>query len=189
MRALGLPIIAFVALLGGCAPALEVSSITEIKSVTGSRGIDVHEPRRLQGNQSAPEFAGDQLLEVRTYVNKDEAGQVEIPGANCTLSAADFNATMVTPAKVRVPLYRGQSSQLAVNCELDGYKKRMVTVAAVDVTRQQRYATGGSGGLIGVVAVAAVDALSDNSKNEWRYPLARVVLEPEPKSKAVAARQ
>ena len=40
------------------------------------------------------------------------------------------------------------------------------------------------GGLIGLVAVSAIDAVSDNSKNEWRYPLARVVLEPIPQRTA-----
>jgi hypothetical protein len=35
--------------------------------------------------------------------------------------------------------------------------------------------------------VAAVDALADNSKNEWRYPLAKVVLEPEPPARTASA--
>ena len=167
--------------LGGCAKPLEVGSITEIEPRTGARGVDVHEPRRVAGSQGVPEFAGDQLLEVRTYVDKDGEGRQEVAGADCTLSAADFNATMKSPAKVRVPLYRGQSSQLAVSCEMPGYQRKMVTVAAIDVTRSQRMASGAGGGLIGVVAVSAIDALSDNTRNEWRYPLAVVVLEPLPK--------
>lgn len=173
--------------LAGCAKPLEVGSITEIKSSTGSRSIDVHEPKRLAGQAAVPEFAGDQLLEVRTYTNKSD-GQVEIPGAACTLSAADYSATMQTPARVRVPLYRGQSSTLAVACELAGYQKRMITVAPIDLTRSQRLSTGVNGGLIGVVAVSAIDALSDNSKNEWRYPLASVVLEPLPAARGVDRR-
>lgn len=175
------------AVLGGCAaPGLEVASVTEIRSSTGSRGIDVYEPKRRTGG-SVPEYAGDQLVEVRTYKNTDE-GQVEMAGATCSLSATDFSANMQTPAKVRVPLYRGQSSTLAVTCEMPGYQKRMVTVAPYDATRQSRLASSGSGGLIGVVVVAAVDAMADNSKNDWRYPPARVVLDPDASGKARAKR-
>lgn len=169
------------ALMAACAKPLEVASITDVKSKTGSKGIDVHEPRRLSGAQGVPDFAGDQLLEVRTYVQTDSEGHKEMPGASCTVSAADFSATATTPAKVRVPLYRAQSSQLAVACEMPGYKKRMVTIAAIDETRNQRLGSGANGGLIGVLAVAAVDAMADNTKNEWKYPLAKVTLEPEGK--------
>jgi hypothetical protein len=163
--------------LGGCAaPGLEVASVTEIRSTTGSRGIDVYEAKRRAGS-SVPEFAGDQLVEVRTFKDTAE-GQVELPGATCSLSAAGFSASMRTPAKVRVPLYREQSSTLAVTCEMPGYQRRMVTVAPYDATRASRMASSGSGGLIGVVVVAAIDAAADNSKNDWRYPIARVLLEP-----------
>ena len=84
-----------------------------------------------------------------------------------------------------MPLYRGQSSQLAASCELPGYQ--MITVAALDVTRSQRLASGANGGLVGVLAVNAIDAMSDNTKNEWRYPVARVVLEPLPQKTASGA--
>ena len=173
---LGLGLVLFT----GCAKPLEVASITEIKSTTGSRGIDVHEPKRANGQSTVPEFAGDQLLEVRTFASKPDSGEIEVAGATCTLSAADFNATMQTPAKVRVPLYRGQSSTLAVACEMPGYARRMVTIAAYDATRQQRYAGGANGGLMGVVAIGAIDAFSDNTRNDWRYPPVRISLEPEP---------
>jgi hypothetical protein len=168
-------------LVSACATPLEVASITDVQSRTGSRGIDVHEPRRLAGQAGVPDFAGDQLLEVRSYVQTQSEGQKEIAGAACTVSAADFSASAKTPAKVRVPLYRAQSSQLAVACEMPGYKKRMLTVAAFDVTRSQRLSSGSQGGLIGAIAVAAVDAMADNTKNDWKYPIAQVVLEPEDK--------
>ena len=187
MRLQSLIVAAGLVLVGGCATPLEVGSITEIQPRTAAKGVDVHEPRRVAGTPGVPDFAGDQLLEVRTFVFKDGVGQEEVPGAACTLSAADFNATMTSPAKVRVPLYRGQSSQLAVSCELPGYQRKMITVAALDVTRSQRLASGANGGLVGVLAVNAIDAMSDNTKNEWRYPVARVVLEPLPQKTASGA--
>ena len=137
----------------------------------------MHEPRRAQGQQGVPEFAGTQLLEVRTYIVKDGQGQVEIAGVACVVSAADFSANTVTPAKVRVPLYRGQSSALAVSCDKPGYKKRSITVDAADATRQGRYATRSSASATGLIAAVAVDGFSDNTKNEWTYPLAKILLE------------
>ena len=175
----GLCIVALL-LLAGCAKPLEVANITEISSKTGSTSIDVHEPKRRAGQAGLPEFAGDQLVEVRAFTYQDGNGEVEMPGATCTVSAADFSATTQTPAKVRVPLYRGQSSTLAVACEKAGYAKKMITLAPIDVTRTNRMSSGAGGGLIGVVAVAAIDSMSDNTKNEWRYPLARVVMERAP---------
>lgn len=182
------PMIAIAAVLAltACAKPLEVASVTSIKSHTGSPSLDVHEPRRKQGQTGVPEFAGDQLVEVRSYVYKDGEGEKEFAGATCTLSAAEFSATMTTPAQVRVPLYRGQSSVLSVGCESQGLKKRSITVEPVDIVRQQRYANSGGGGLIGVVATVAIDAMADNTKNDWRYPLARVVMEPESSSRTAA---
>ncbi len=164
--------------LGGCAAPLAVNTVTDIRSSTGSRGIDVYEPKR-RTDASVPEFAGDQLVEVRTFQNSDH-GEVEMAGASCSLAATDFSATMTSPAKVRVPLYRGQSSTLAVTCQKPGFQKRMVTVAPYDATRQSRLASGANGGLIGAVVVAAVDAAADNTKNDWRYPVAKVVMEVDP---------
>jgi hypothetical protein len=129
-----------------------------------------------------PEFAGDQLVEVRTFQKSDQ-GEVEMAGATCSLAATGFSATMTSPAKVRVPLYRNQSSTLAVTCQKPGFQKGMVTVAPFDETRRSRLASGSSGGLLGVVVVAAVDAAADNSKNDWRYPVARVVMEADPSAR------
>jgi hypothetical protein len=177
-----LSLLSLLVVLGGCAtPGLEVASVTQIRPSAGGSGIDVYEQKRRPGS-SVPEFAGDQLVEVRTYKNTDE-GQVELAGATCSLSATGYSASMRTPAKVRVPLYREHSSTLAVTCEMPGYQKRMVTVAPYDATRASRLASSGSGGLLGVVVVAVVDAAADNSKNDWRYPIARVLLEPKASEK------
>ena len=165
-----------VACLGGCAAPLAVNNVTDIRSSTGSRGIDVYEPKR-RTDASAPEFAGDQLVEVRTFHSPGGGGEVEMAGAACSLEASGFTATMTSPAKVRVPLYRGQSSTLAVTCQKPGYQKRMITVAPFDATRQARLASGVNGGILGAVIVAGIDAAADNTKNDWRYPVAKVVLE------------
>jgi hypothetical protein len=164
-------------LLTGCAKPLEVGSITNIRSATGSQSVDVLEPKRAKGVPGLPEFSGDQLLEVRTYARSDGGPDAEISGASCTLTAADYSATMETPAKVRVPLYRAESSTLSVACKMPGFKKRMITVEAFDETRRSRMSNGAGGGLIGLVAVSAIDAASDNTRNTWRYPVAKILLE------------
>jgi hypothetical protein len=173
-----LSLVALLLSLTGCTKPLEISSITDIRSKTGSKSLDVYEPKRQSGQQGLPDFAGDQLVEVRSYAKSSDGGEAEIVGASCTLSAADFNADFQTPARVRVPLYREQSSALAVSCEKSGFKKASVSLTAFDDTRNNRFASGATSGLIGLVVVSAIDVASDNTKNHWRYPVARVSLEP-----------
>ena len=177
------PLLVLAVSLAACAKPLEVASITAVKSHTGSKGLDVHEAKRQAGQAGVPEFAGDQLVEVRSYSYIDGEGEKEMAGATCTLSAAEFSATLETPAKVRVPLYRGQSSVLAVSCDKQGFRKRSITVEPYDAIRQQRYSSPATGSLLGVVATVAIDAMADNTKNDWRYPLAKVVMEPEKAAK------
>ncbi|MEO1207347.1 MAG: hypothetical protein AAFV45_13560 [Pseudomonadota bacterium] len=172
-----LGVVLCVAALAGCASKpLEVGSIAKIKPQSGSNELDVYADTRRQGTTAAPDFAGDQLVEVRTYRDDPENGQVEMAGATCQLSAALYSADLTTPALVRVPLYRGQSSVLSAKCTKSGFADKLVTVEAFDVTRSQRYQSSSNGGLAGVAVVAVFDALSDNSKNDWRYPPIRVVM-------------
>ena len=172
-----------VLLVGACSKPLEVAEVTNIKSKTGSSGLDVHQAARSAG-QDAPEFAGDQLAEVRAYHQVDGKGQVELAGVPCHLSTAHFEAKLTTPAKVRVPLYRGKSSDLAVSCKKPGYISRLVTVRALDITRSQRLNSGANAGLVGLLVVAAIDAASDNTKNDWKYPPVKVLLERVPNGSA-----
>ena len=176
-------------LLAGCAAKpMEVGSITPIRPTNGASGTDIYAQQRVAG-VNVPEYGGDQLLEVRTYEYIKEKGRVEMADAACTLSAGNFSASMTTPAKVRVPLYRNQSESLAVQCEKPGYNRKMITLKAFDKTRSDRFnnmtSAGAAGGLIGVVATAAiagvVDATSDNAMNVWHYPAASIELEPEKK--------
>ena len=176
-----------VVLLAGCAKPLEVASISEIKPPPGSQGLDVYASRR-QAGEKVPEFAGDQIVEIRSYSANEGGGQgVEISGAKCKVSAGDFSADVVTPAKLRVPNYRYQTSPLAVSCEREGYKAHMAEVAVVDATANQRLASGANAGLVGLVFMAAVNAASDETTHEFRYPQASIIMEPT--SKTVVAGQ
>jgi hypothetical protein len=173
------------AMAGCAAQPLEVSSVTSIKPLNGATGTDIYAHQRAAGAE-VPAFGGDQLLEVRTYAHQEDEGRVEMAGADCTVSAGSFTASMTTPAKVRVPLYRNQSESLSVQCEKAGYKNRMITLKAFDKTRADRFrsmtSAGAGGGIIGVVTTAAVagivDATSDDSNNVWHYPPATIDLEP-----------
>lgn len=184
--------LAIIAMAGCSAAPLDVASITEIQrtalaavpnitpvsTATAGNPIDIYESKRAAG-VATPEFAGEQLLDVRTYTASPPYGMVELSGASCTLTSADFSAALQTPAKVRVPLYRQQSSSLAIVCDLAGYKKKKTTVAAVDVVREKRAASTATGGLVGMISVAAIDAFADDSKNDWEYPMAKVILVPD----------
>lgn len=163
-------------LVSGCAKPLEVSSITEIKPQAGATGLDVYASRRAKGEQ-VPELAGDQIVEVRTYSEADgSTGQEEIPGAQCRLSTPSFNADFTSPAKVRVPIYRSQSSALAVSCRKDGFNDKLEEVAVFNATKNERLSLGANGGLIGVALALAVNGMSDASQDDFKYPLVRIVM-------------
>ncbi len=155
---------------------MDIDSVTEIKPAEADAGFDVYAARRMRGEQ-VPEFAGDQLLEVRSYEDKSEGGRVEMAGAQCVVKASNFSADVTTPGKVRLPLYRRQSSTLSVSCSKPGYKPRMVETTPYDWTRKGRYGDAARGGVVGVAVTAAFDAMTDNSKNHWLYPPVAVVLE------------
>lgn len=164
--------------LAGCAKPLEVASITEIKPPPGATGIDVYAERRRAG-ESVPEFAGDQIVEVRTYAHpQDEPVGTEFPSADCKLSARDFTALVKTPAKVRVPIYRAQSSVLAVSCEREGFKPKLIEISAFNATKMERMQVASGGGAVGVIFMAAVNAASDPATHDFRYPPVRVNMEP-----------
>lgn len=164
--------------LAGCAKPLEVASITEIKTPPGTRGIDIYAERRAKG-EKVPDFAGDQIVEVRAFVQPpDGPTGDELAGARCKVGARDFSAEVVTPAKVRVPIYRIHSSPIAVSCEREGYKPRMVEVAAYNATKAERLNGAANGGVVGVLLVTAINAASDETTHDFRYPPARVAMEP-----------
>ncbi len=155
--------------LAGCATPLEVGRITEINAPPGSQGIDVYASRRIAG-EKVPEFAGDQIVEVRTYARDDNGVREELAGASCALSARDFTANLTTPAKVRVPIYRAQSSPLSVRCEKAGFMPKLKDVGVFGETTATRLNNGASAGLIGFVVMAAVDAATDPATHDYKYP-------------------
>jgi hypothetical protein len=179
-----------VLLLGGCAKPMEVGSITEIKPPPGTQGVDVYAAQRSSG-QKVPEFAGDQIVEVRSfYANSEEQQQQEtgeFAGAACKLTAANFSADLTTPAKVRVPVYRAQSSQLAVQCEKDGFKPKLTQVGAFNVTKDERLRAGSSAGAIGLLLMVAANAASDETTHDFKYPQVRVEMEKIKPASRVAA--
>lgn len=165
-------------LMAGCAKPLEVASITEIKAPPGSSGVDVYAQRR-QAGEKVPDFAGDQIIQVRSYAETEGGGTGdEFEGAKCEVKARDFSASLTTPAKVRVPVYRSQSSPLAVQCQKDGYKPRMIEIGAFNATKAERLQAGSGAGAVGVLFMAAVNAASDEATHDFRYPVARVLMTP-----------
>ena len=170
--------IAWIAVLAGCSAApLEVGSITDIRPIPAGRNASVYQGRQWAG-VTMPEATGVQVLDVRAYTMKNGATLTELAGATCTLDTADFSATLQTPAQVRVPLFGPKSSALVIVCEMPGYKKHSVTVAAIDLASEKRKAGEATGGLIGLISVAAVDAFADDSANVWHYPETRIMLLP-----------
>ena len=168
--------------LAACAKPLEVGTISEIRSDHGAPGIDVYAARRRAG-EKVPDLAGDQLLDVRSYVAEpgplggDMRGD-EFPGARCVIRGRDFSAEAVTPARVRVPIYRLESSSLSVSCQHPDFGAKSVALDIYNKTKADRYAASSQGGLAGLVVMTAINEMSDETKHEFAYPLARVLMTP-----------
>lgn len=176
-----------VLVLAACAKPLEVGSVTEIKPPPGTIGTDIYAARRASG-EKVPDFAGDQIVDVRSYAVKEGEMAPEIAGARCKLSTGDFSADLTTPAKVRVPIYRNQSSPIAVKCEKEGFKPKLTEVAVFNATDEARLNGAAGAGAGGVLFAALWNAADDDTNDEFKYPTARVELEPVPGAKSAVVK-
>lgn len=184
----GLVILLALLLTACAAPPLEVGSITSIKAPPGTTGVDIYAAKRDAGQQ-VPAYAGDQLVEVRTFTesNANKLAE-EFPGAACSLSADNFSADFTTPAKIRVPLYRGQSSTLSVSCKKDGFLATSEQTAVFNATQASRTQAGSGGGLIGVAFALAWNGLADSTNDDYRYSDVRITMKRTPLQTAQASK-
>ena len=88
---------------------MEVNSITRITPTNGAQGIDVYAEQRRRG-EKVPEYAGDQLVQIRSYRATDEGfvGK-EFAGADCTVSANNFFRQFANS---------GQSARAGLSCQI-----------------------------------------------------------------------
>jgi len=167
--------------LSGCANKAPIASIATVNPTDpGVSGIDVYAPRRERG-EKVPNFRGDQFVTVRTYEEDPEVlsnfGK-ELLGSSCVLEGAGYSASVTTPAKVRVPIYGNESTDISVECNHSGYQKAIATKRSFDKTKSDRLSAGSSGGLIGVVFMAAVNAASDDKEHVFLYPDINLIMRP-----------
>ncbi len=162
--------------LVGCqAKKLPLASTSVITpTFAGASGVDVFAAKRQNG-EIVPAYRGDQFVEVRSYAkqtvkNSTRKKNVEFSGAQCALSGTGFKGNLTTPAKIRVPIYGHESSELALRCVSEGYSPTIRTVRAFNKTKSDRVKGSGSGGVLGVVLVAAINAASDEKKHVFLYP-------------------
>ncbi len=183
MRNLFILVLAGLTLAACSKKPMEVDRISPIKSSSGSTNTDVYAKRRKAG-ENVPELAGDQIVPIRTYAGQENGYNTgdEIAGAKCTINARDFTANIVTPAKVRLPNYRMQSSTISVRCSKEGYKTRTVDHSVYNKTKNDRLGMGAQAGLLGVLAVVAINAASDDKTHDYKYPVLSVVLIPNAKT-------
>jgi hypothetical protein len=175
--------VAAVGLLAGCgAPGLEVARVTDIRPSNKAAGLDVYAERRRAGDK-VPDFSGDQLVDVRSYREREESGysDEEFAGAKCAVKARDYAADVVTPARIRVPLYRQESSPLSVSCQHPDYQPRSIVLDVYNKTKQDNYAAASGNGLVGLLVMAAINEMSDEKGHTFAYPIARLVMKPVPK--------
>jgi len=185
--------------MAGCGtPAMDVAKISNVSLPPGTHGLDVYAQRRMNG-EKVPNFAGDQVVYIRSYASEkgtfgnDTRGK-EFAGADCRVKAGYFSANVVTPAAIRVPIYRQYSSQVSVSCKKQGYHSKAISIAAYNKTkadRQQSVAQSGSlvVSLVGTLAVAAINAASDENTHDFAYPTAVLTMRSTAQPKTAAKKR
>ena len=171
------------AFLAGCqTKQLPISNISQITpSFEGAEGVDVYAGKRRNG-ETVPDYRGDQLVEIRSFINQkgkksSHSKKTEFAGARCSVNASGFDGNVTTPAKIRVPIYGYQSSELALRCVADGYQPTVQSFRAINKTKSDRLNSAASTGLLGVLAITAVNAASDETKHVFLYAPLNVVFE------------
>ncbi len=94
---------------------------------------------------------------MRTVV-KEGNNTKETTGIKCTLDSAELKASVITPAKVRIPVMQGQSTQIYGKCTGGG-----MTGTQTVQPNLQGTAVGGSGtvGLVAAIVSTAIVASQD----------------------------
>lgn len=111
-------------------------------------------------------------VEIRTFV---ETGNIkaELSGATCAISGPAIKATVVSPARVSLPTYRGKTEDASVTCrtaEKTTAKRIPAINATLENLNSQTMPGGLAGALIGAAFVGIAKSTRDPLKDEYRYP-------------------
>jgi hypothetical protein len=87
-------------------------------------------------------------------------------------------AKVTSPAKVRVPIFRSASSDLAVRCSHPDYSSKLITRSIQNKTKNARLNAGAAGGLTGLALMAVINGVSDDSNDTFAYPTMQVPMLP-----------
>ncbi len=100
----------------------------------GAQGLDVYAASRARG-QSVPEFKGETLVTIRSFLDTEGPGTTEFAGARCRVFSSLYSAEITTPAEVVVPNFGKGSPVVTAECRANG---RSATRSAAIVNESQR---------------------------------------------------
>lgn len=172
------------ALLAACT-AMEITQPpvrVSLDKPTGAQGLDTFAAARARG-QSVPEYKGETLLTLRSFLDTDGPGTTEFAGARCAVSSTYYSAEVTTPVQLIVPNYGKDSPVVTATCRANG---REATRSAAIVNESQRRRDEARSGLsVGLGSGTYNDGLSvgvgitfdlTNPKNDvYEYPNLNVV--------------
>lgn len=118
--------------------------------------------------------AGTNVVTVRTRAVAEVNGKKkssEMVGVRCNLLGNGFQTSVITPAKVTVPVYRGATDPILASCSHNGIDAQN-TLKASRIKPTTPVPTGlGLGGILVMAAVsAAVEANRNPALDSFRYP-------------------
>lgn len=162
------------AMLGACssnyAPLADSISVTMINTET-DRYKEIEDS-----------YAGEQTLPIRTLTTEGANAFVrgdEITGSICEIEHEFFEASVVTPMAVRIPIYGHKTREFTITCEKDGFQKTVAVIGVRNLTKEGRTNAASGAGLLGFLVAEMINAASDPEDDDYEYRTVNVSLLPE----------
>ena len=97
----------------------------------------------------------------------------DVPGAQCIAESQEIVAEFITPAKVALPVIKGNPSPLTITCSNNGQTGRIVKTAELVESNASGNSVFGQDNIVAGVIVGAVGAAIERAEarrlDQWRY--------------------
>ncbi len=107
-------------------------------------------------------------ITVRTWIKVGDA-KAELENVACEIDGLGFYANFTTPARLALPVYKGNTAPISVSCTNNG---RTVAVGSLpyNQTAKNKINSAQAGfGIMGAVAAIAVSGVHDTSNDRFLY--------------------
>lgn len=120
-------------------------------------------------SRNTPPVIGKSYLGVRTYLAVPDGDPVEIAGAACVVRSSQFRAEFQSPARMSMPLTRGEPKPLKLACRANGKSQQLDLPPVQIVTGVGIYTGELVTSLAATLIVGGVTTEASRNANVWGY--------------------